>query len=148
MATIVTSTTTTTSQRRATVPADNPSVEYPSTQTIPPAVDGLIHYIRQGDIIDVGMIWKPWLDANDGTILTSAWAAHANSPQAPTFGADGIDVALGATVTQLDTSAAAIGDTYYLQNTITVSDTTAGTVNTYDLPTRTLIRVMHVRITI
>ncbi len=141
------STTSTARPRRAVVP-NALTTEYPATQALPPAVDGEVHLVRAGDIIDVGMAWNDWLEFNDAQIVTSAWAAHASSPQAPTLGADGIDQALGETVVELDASAGAVGDTYYLENTITVSDKTAGASNTYDLPTRTVTRVMYVRLTL
>lgn len=132
-------------QRRALVPAEDPTAISASTATSR-AVDGKLHYVQAGDIIDVGMDWSAWLKANDGQIVTSAWAAHANSPQAPTLGADGIDQAECMTVTHLDLSAATVGDVYYISNTITVGDATSGQSNTYDIPTRTLTRTMYVQV--
>ena len=147
MATVISSTLSAT-PRRALVPADDPSVEVPTNQAIPPAVDGRMMLVKAGDIIDIGMDWLTWCKANDGVLASSAWASHGSTPQAPTLGADGIDATKQHTVVQLDTTGAAAGDTYYIKNTVTITDATAGAANTYDLPTRTLTRVLHVRVTL
>lgn len=144
MATVI-STSSAANCRRAAVPACDPSVEMPAGGN-PPSVDGSTILVKAGDIIDVGLDWSQWCAANDGKIATSAWAAHGSSPQAPTLGDDGIDQAKQQTVAIVDASAASVGDIYYLQNTVTVSDATPGQANSYDLPTRTLKRVIHVRV--
>lgn len=134
--------------RRAAMPAceDYVAGQTVTPPSVPPSIGGGMLFIRKGDIMDVGIDWSAWLAANNAVIKTSAWAAHAQSPQPPTISANGIDQALGQTVAILDASAATVGDTYYLTNTITVDDSTPNATNTYTFPTRTLARVIHVRV--
>lgn len=111
---------------------------------MPPSIDGDEILIRQGDTIDIGILWGDWLKANDGKLKASSWAADGTSPAAPTITANGIDAPNGATIAVLDASAADVGDVYVINNTITVEDATPSTG--YVIPDRTLKRAVHVRV--
>ncbi len=133
--------------RRAVCPVNSPEptgVVLAQSGAIPPSIDGDEILIRQGDIIDVGIVWSAWLTANDAALKTSAWAADASSPKTPTVSSSGIDAAAGQTVAVLDATAAAVGDVYVLNNTVTVDDATPS--GGYVLPVRTLKRSIHVRV--
>ena len=100
-------------------------------------------YVRVGEIIDVGWYWKDWLDKNTGKIATSAWAAHASSPQSPTLGTDGIDQTRAETLVLVDASGATAGDIYWITNTVTVTDSDTDSLT---MGTRTLKRTLAVKV--
>jgi hypothetical protein len=128
--------------RRPVVPACDPTIV--TSGINPPSINNEILLVKAGDIIDVGLDWTDWIKENGGKISSSTWAAHALSPQAPTITAITlIDEANTHTVCIVDASAAAVGDIYYLTNTITVDGIAAGA---FVMPTRTVNRVIHVRI--
>ena len=129
--------------RRATVPAISPAVKIESGN--PPPVENKTILVKAGDTLDVGIKWGTWLDANDGEIAASVWAAHADTPQAPTLVDDGYDGGKREAVVNVDASAATVGDIYYLENTVTVNDATPNS-GTFAYGTRTLKRVIYVEI--
>lgn len=146
---IVTTPATTKPPRRAVCPAGSPepsAIALAQAGAPPPSVDGDEILIRQGDTIDVGIVWTDWLAANDARLKTSAWAADASSPKTPTVTATGIDAPLGQTIAVLDASAAAVGDAYVINNTIVVEDATPAAAGAYAMPERTLKRAIHVRV--
>jgi len=128
--------------RRPVVPACDPTIA--SGGVNPPSVDGQIVLIKAGDVIDVGLDWSDWLEGNGGKLASSAWAKHSASPKTPTL-TDGtlIDDASKQTLVIVDTSEAAVGDVYYLENTVSVEGIAAGG---FTMPTRTLKRVLHVKV--
>lgn len=132
--------------RRALAPACDPTVETAATAN-PPSIDGDIIYVRQGDIIDVGIDWTHWLDANDARLKSSSWAGHASSPNAPTITDDGFDLDKGHTVAIIDTSASTVGDVYWMNNTVVVEDPSS-TSNGYSIPDRTFTRLIHVKVSL
>lgn len=135
--------------RRALCPVVTPDGAIPTVQgdPVPPSIDGEEILIRQGDIIDVGIIWAAWLAANDGKLKSSTWAADPASPDAPVLGTSGIDTNTGTTITLVDASAAAVGAVYVLANTVVIEDGTPSGGG-YTLPDRTLKRIVHVRVTL
>jgi hypothetical protein len=130
--------------RRVTVPACDPEIA--ASGVNPPSVGGEIVLVKKGDIIDVGLDWSAWLEANGGKLSTSAWAAHGSSPQAPVISGSStlIDEEKHETPVLLDLSAAAAGNVYYLTNTVVVQGlpNSAG----FTMPNRTLVRVLHVKV--
>lgn len=133
--------------RRVSVPANDPSTENVEALTVPSLLNaGGKFLIKQGDILDVGISWSAWVGENDAEIATSSWAAHADTPQAPTIASDGINATCAEAFVVIDTSGAAVGDTYYLTNTITVSDHTPDATEDDNIPSRTLTRTIAVRV--
>lgn len=129
--------------RRSIVPACDPVAM--SSSGNPSSVGDEITFIKKGDIIDVGLDWSKWLEANGGKILESEWAAHGSSPQAPTFSGD-LDLYDGEkkhTVVVIDASGAAVGDIYYVSNTVTIRSDPSGS---FTMPDRTLTRTMHIKV--
>lgn len=108
----------------------------------PATVDGILVALKIGEVIDIGLDWSQWIAANAGKIKASAWAAHAQSPQEPTLGVDGIDQDRLHTIVVLDLSAAASGDIYYITNTLTVEGVQSGG---FTIPDRTIKRVIGIR---
>jgi len=107
--------------------------------------------VKIGDIMDVGILWGAWLTANAARIKESVWAAAGSpvpSPQAPSIVANSslFDRKTGETVCVLDASAAAIGDTYYLENTVTLETDEDSENFSIVLPDRTAIRRIHVTV--
>lgn len=100
-------------------------------------------YVRAGETIDVGWHWADWLTLNTGKIATSAWAAHASSPDTPTLGADGVDQTRSETLVLVDASGAAAGDIYWITNTVTVTDSDSDSLA---MGTRTLKRTLAVKV--
>lgn len=131
--------------RRVQIAADDPTVAITTAPTNPPAVGTVL--IRAGDIIDVGLDWTLWCRGNDASLKAagSTWAAHGSSPDAPTVSSSGIDSDRKHTVAVLDASAAVVGDTYWLVNTVVFED--ASTDGAYDFPDRTLKRTLYVIVT-
>lgn len=143
--TLVSSVTTTSNCRRAKMPACEATDTSSNANAIALVADALL-YVKQGDIIDVGIDWSAWMAANEGRIASSAWAAHAASPAAPTLISAATDFSAERheSFTLVDASAAAVGDIYYLSNTITVADATA--CGDADIPTRTMTRNIYVKV--
>ena len=136
--------------RRSVAPAcEPPNVINQVGLASPPApssIDGGMLYVRVGDILDVGIDWSQWCTANDAKILTSVWSAYSGSPQSPTVASSGIDTGVSHTVAILDASAAAWGDTYWLKNVVTFGDAGASPNHSYAFPTRTLTRMIMVKV--
>lgn len=133
--------------RRASVPA----TEAFSNATVDarPPLNTVVIAIKIGDIIDVGILWGDWLTANLARLKTSTWAAAgapAASPAAPTIVASSsvLDRATGETACVLDASAAAEGNVYYVENTVTIEADEDLTPLVF--PTRTLVRRLHVEV--
>lgn len=135
--------------RRAIAPVCDPQTPGTSVAVVagapPPSVDGNMIFIHQGDQLDVGIDWSAWLEANNATLKASQWAADPASPATPTVSANGIDTTAGHAVAIIDARTAAVGDTYWLHNTITVADGGGGP-GAYAYPDRTLKRCIHVRV--
>jgi len=130
--------------RRASVPAVEAFVNY--TADARPAVNTTVIPVKKGDIIDVGILWDKWLAHNFARIKTSAWAAAGApvaSPDTPDIDSSTFDER-GESVCILDTSAAEIGDEYYLENTVVVERDAALTGVVF--PDRTLVRRLHVKV--
>lgn len=130
-------------QRRPTVPAGDPVVV--DTTAGVAIVNPVPIAIRKGDKIDVGLDWSQWVASNGGVIKASAWAKHDDSPQTPTISgaATLFDAAKGHTAVVLDATAATVGDTYYLKNTVTFEGP-AGAA--FQMPERQLVRTIAVRV--
>lgn len=139
--------------RRSLVSAADPDYAtgaFPSGGTaplVPPSCDGQWLLMRVGDVLDFGIDWSQWLDANDGKLASSVWIAHAASPKVPVFGASGIDQSLSQTAVIVDASAAAFADTYFLANTVTIADPTTTNPAAWNFPLRQLTRVIWLRVT-
>lgn len=131
--------------RRAGVPTPEQFTNFTADQR--PPLNSVMITIRKGDIIDVGILWGAWLKANAGRLKTSSWAAAGApvaSPQAPTITTQLLNESSGETVALLDTTAAAVGDTYYLENTITFGPDRE--INGVTFPDRTAARRIHVKV--
>lgn len=112
-----------------------------------PPLNSVLITVRKGDIIDVGILWGAWLKKNAGRLKTSSWAAAGApvaSPQAPTISSQLLNESSGETVAMLNTTAAAVGDTYYLENTVTFGPDPE--LNGVAFPDRTATRRIHVRV--
>jgi len=114
--------------------------------TVPPTVDGQTLFMRKGDVLDFGIDFSAWTAANDAIISGAVWAAYAGSPKAPTISAQGIDATLNQAVVVIDATAAAFGDTYWLQCTAQFTDATPNVANTYTFPARQMSRIIIVQV--
>lgn len=130
--------------RRASVPACETFTDFISGAR--PPLNTVMLTVRVGDILDVGILWTAWLEANGGRLKSSTWAASGSpdaSPQSPTLTGPVFNET-GETAVLIDASAAAVGDTYHLDNTVVVArdPNLTGLV----LADRTLIRRIHVKV--
>lgn len=131
--------------RRAGVPAAESFADFDASHR--PPLNTTMITVKIGDVIDVGILWGAWCKANGARLKTSAWAAAGapvSSPQAPTISAQLMDDLKGETVAVLDTSGAAVGDTYYLENTVVVERDSGLTGIVY--PDRTVKRRIQVKV--
>jgi hypothetical protein len=113
--------------------------------TLPTLINPAPLVLLKGEIIDVGLEWLAWGKKNCATIKTSSWVAHAQSPQAPTLQ---VPVTLfnettQSTVAVLNLTAATLGDTYWLENTVVFKSDPVGA---FQMPERTLRRTVAVRV--
>lgn len=129
--------------RRPIVPACDPAAL--NVGTNPTLVNTSPLILELGDIIDVGLDWSAWLASNGGKILSSVWAAHASSPAVPPLVVPAalFDEAGCYTVALLDLSAATVGATYWLTNTIVVKTDPIGS---FAMPDRTVNRNIWLRV--
>lgn len=107
-------------------------------------------FIRLGDVVDFGINWSAWASANSAKIKTSVWAAAGMpvpSPHAPAIvdGSELIDAANQATTFVLDAGgeAVAVGDEYFIENTV-VFEKTADAPVAY--PDRTVTRRLNIKV--
>lgn len=108
-----------------------------------PVSEGMVA-VQKGDVIDVGLDWAGWLKANAGRLKASTWGTHADTPDDPVLGAAVIDIEAGVTVTIIDLTAAAVGQNFYITNTVTIEGEPSP--SGIKLPDRTLTRMVHVRV--
>jgi hypothetical protein len=116
-----------------------------------PPLNSTMITVRIGDVLDVGILWGDWLTANAARIKASSWAAAGSpvaSPDSPTIVPDSelFDRKTGETVCLIDASAAAVGDIYYLENTVTLETDEDSENFSIVLPDRTVTRRIHVQV--
>lgn len=131
--------------RRASVPSCEAFTDFTSGDR--PFLNTSVLAIKLGDTVDVGILWGSWLVANNSRLKSSAWAAAGSpvaSPQAPTLTSPVLDRSTGETAVLVNASAAAIGDVYYLENTVIIEPDPALTA--LALADRTLVRRIQVKV--
>lgn len=126
--------------RRVAMPACEPEVDTSPTAPIPALK---LFQMRSRDILDFGIDFAAWLQANGSAVLaTATWAVASNSPQTPaTVTTVPFDPA-GMTAVLVE--ADAVGDAYYLECTITTAPTQPSANGALALPARTVVRRIHI----
>ena len=128
--------------RRATIAACD-------AETSEAFANGSLLTIRKGDILDFGILWADFLKAARAKLKASGgsvWAAASGSPNAPTLSSPLFDVTTGETSFLLDSSAATIGHTYWIENTVVIVPNTDLSPAPPAFTDRTIKRVLQVKV--
>lgn len=128
--------------RRVVIPACEPST-IPAGTPPPVVINSAPILVRKGDTIDVGLDWSDWLAANGGELSAVAWAAHTDSPQAPTISGATTLFNKGEAMVLLNLGSATSGHVYWLTCTATIAGIPVGG---FTLPNRTVARTIAVRV--
>lgn len=129
--------------RSVTVPAFEPDVG--ATPGTPILALGLFE-LRLRDQIDFSVDFSAWLAANgsNAQLTNVTWSAASGSPKTPTIVGSTFSP-LGKCVVVLTAGTnASIGDTYWLDITVTIGATTPVNPNDVAIPVRALVRRIHV----
>lgn len=118
-----------------------PLVDLTASSTLPSIPLAAIFQIRQRDTLDFSINYMAWLAANGAaTIATSTWVVAALSPKIPIIVASALDPAGVAVVVVTPAVAAVVGDTYWLDNTMTTTIASLDCVPGIVVPARVLVR--------
>lgn len=130
--------------RRVALPVD---MEYPVAmrQTVANQINALGNFIMYArDVLDFGIDFTDWLNANQNTEVTAAtWAAATGSPMPPTIGESYL---FGGTETCVLVGPGAAGDVYWLDCTLTIAQAQARGENPLRIGERTLVRRITIQV--